>query len=51
MQTLPFTNMSELLVETLDYFAAANNGNELLEALEYIALNETQEWEALANTL
>ena len=35
------------MTDTLNLLSLTNNGNELLEALEYMALDESQEWEAL----
>ena len=38
------------MTDTLNLLSLTNNGNELLEALEYMALDESQEWEALAES-
>ena len=35
------------MTDTLNLLSLTSNGNELLEALEYMALDESQEWEAL----
>ena len=35
------------MTATLNLLSLTHNGNELLEALEYMALDESQEWEAL----